>query len=173
MAEGPVIRAAPTEDLSAAELADLRALAWSAFAGVDPMTEADWDHALGGVHVFLELDGAPISHAALVERPIRVGERELRTGYVEAEATAQEHQGLGFGTRGHEAPQRLPAASSRSIFMPLRRGFPTERRRSDCGARFGRGIIAPEPWLSAPPAETYTSASPRRVRPAGLTEEQA
>jgi aminoglycoside 2'-N-acetyltransferase I len=39
-----------------------------------------------------------VSHAAVVERDLRVGGRASRTGYVEAVATAPERQGAGFGS---------------------------------------------------------------------------
>ncbi len=61
--------------------------------------DADWDHALGGVHVLLEVDGGIVAHASVVERELHVDGRPLRTGYVEAVATAPARQGEGFGTR--------------------------------------------------------------------------
>lgn len=61
-------------------------------------TDADWDHALGGLHFVLEVDGRIAVHAAVVEREIRVGEQALRTGYVEAVATAPARQGVGLGS---------------------------------------------------------------------------
>jgi aminoglycoside 2'-N-acetyltransferase I len=58
----------------------------------------DWDHALGGTHVMLELDGEVVSHAAVVDRELHVAGRPLRTGYVEAVATTPARQGLGLGS---------------------------------------------------------------------------
>ena len=46
----------------------------------------------------LELDGEIVAHAAVVERELHVGGRALRTGYVEAVATAPERQGMGLGS---------------------------------------------------------------------------
>ena len=40
-------------------------------------------------------DEVPIAHAAVVERMLKVGDQELRTGYVEGVATAQKYQGRG------------------------------------------------------------------------------
>ena len=37
-------------------------------------------------------------HASVVERELHVGDRALRTGYVEAVATAPDRQGQGFGS---------------------------------------------------------------------------
>lgn len=62
------------------------------------MTEEDWQHALGGTHVLAEQDGRLVAHAAVVERTLYVGERPVRTGYVEAVATAPQRQGSGLGT---------------------------------------------------------------------------
>ena len=61
-------------------------------------TDDDWRHALGGVHFVLDLDGRIVSHASVVERELHAGGRPLRTGYVEAVATAPEHQGTGLGS---------------------------------------------------------------------------
>ena len=58
----------------------------------------DWAHALGGVHVVLDLDGEIVAHAAVVERELRVADRPLRTGYVEAVATTPDRQGQGLGS---------------------------------------------------------------------------
>jgi aminoglycoside 2'-N-acetyltransferase I len=62
-------------------------------------TDDDWLHAVGGVHFVLDVDGEIVSHASVVERELHVAGRPLRTGYVEAVATAPERQGAGLGTR--------------------------------------------------------------------------
>jgi aminoglycoside 2'-N-acetyltransferase I len=46
----------------------------------------------------LELDGAVVAHAAVVERELDLDGRPVRTGYVEAVATDPAHQGRGVGT---------------------------------------------------------------------------
>jgi aminoglycoside 2'-N-acetyltransferase I len=61
-------------------------------------TEDDWQHAIGGVHFVLDIDGILVTHASVVEREIHVGGRPLRTGYVEAVATTPERDGAGFGS---------------------------------------------------------------------------
>jgi aminoglycoside 2'-N-acetyltransferase I len=94
------LRRVPTSDLTAADVAAIRALLWDAFgSGDEGMTEDDWEHALGGMHFVLDVDGTIVSHASVVERTIEVGDRSLRTGYVEAVATAPERQGAGLGSR--------------------------------------------------------------------------
>jgi aminoglycoside 2'-N-acetyltransferase I len=61
-------------------------------------TDDDWQHAIGGVHFVLDVDGEIATHASVVERELHVDGRPLRTGYVEAVATAPGRQGAGFGT---------------------------------------------------------------------------
>jgi aminoglycoside 2'-N-acetyltransferase I len=63
------------------------------------MTEEDWEHALGGTHVVAEEDGRIVAHAAVVERTLHAGGVPVRTGYVEAVATAPHRQASGLGTR--------------------------------------------------------------------------
>jgi aminoglycoside 2'-N-acetyltransferase I len=93
------LRQRPTAALTAAEVAEIRDLLWAAFASPDDaMTESDWEHALGGTHLVLEVDGVIACHAAVVEREIHAGERVLRAGYVEAVATLPALQGRGLGT---------------------------------------------------------------------------
>jgi aminoglycoside 2'-N-acetyltransferase I len=90
----------PTSGLSPDQVSAIRALLWAAFSDPDDaMTEADWEHALGGTHFLLTVDGVLVAHASVVERELHIGARAVRTGYVEAVATAPDWQGRGFGTR--------------------------------------------------------------------------
>jgi aminoglycoside 2'-N-acetyltransferase I len=94
------LRRLATADLTAAEVAAIRAIMVDAFGEDEDehFTDDDWGHAVGGVHFVLDLDGEIVSHASVVERTLRVGDRPLRTGYVEAVATAPAQQGTGYGT---------------------------------------------------------------------------
>jgi aminoglycoside 2'-N-acetyltransferase I len=95
------LRRLSTTDLSAADVAAIRAILDAAFDGDDPderFTEDDWQHGLGGVHVVLDVAGEIVAHGAVVERSLHVAGRPLRTGYVESVATAPERQGRGYGT---------------------------------------------------------------------------
>lgn len=94
------LRELPTAALSSAQVEELRALLVAAFADDEHggFDEADWQHALGGTHVIAEVGGRIVAHAALVERPIEIGERTLRTGYVEAVATLPHEQRRGHGS---------------------------------------------------------------------------
>jgi aminoglycoside 2'-N-acetyltransferase I len=93
------VRRVATNELTGREVASIRALMSAAFVGDEVFAETDWDHALGGIHFFLEQDGRVASHASVVERVLWVDDQPLRTGYVEAVATDPQLQGLGLGTR--------------------------------------------------------------------------
>jgi len=94
------IRRLGTEELTVAMVVTLRALMVAAFGSDDEerFTDHDWVHALGGAHFVLSLDGEIVGHAAVVERTLEVNGRPMRTGYVEAVATAPDRQGQGLGT---------------------------------------------------------------------------
>lgn len=94
------LRIAPTDDLDAHVLVRIRELMDAAFgtSGEDAFGEDDWDHALGGLHVLLEREGEILSHAAVVTRTLELDGQPLRTGYVEAVATAPAEQGRGHGS---------------------------------------------------------------------------
>jgi aminoglycoside 2'-N-acetyltransferase I len=94
-----VVRRCPTDELTPDEVVAIRDLLWAAFPpGNEGFTEDDWQHALGGQHFVLEIEDTVVSHASVVERELHVAGRPLRTGYVEAVATAPGRQGHGLGT---------------------------------------------------------------------------
>jgi aminoglycoside 2'-N-acetyltransferase I len=95
------MRHARTDQLSAEDLRAIRDLLIAAFGSSEDerFREDDWEHAIGGLHFILEVDGRIVAHASVVPRAIRVGGRTLRTGYVEAVATAPAEQRRGYGTR--------------------------------------------------------------------------
>jgi aminoglycoside 2'-N-acetyltransferase I len=93
------VRRMRTDDLTPAEIDRLRDLLWSAFpSGEEEFSENDWQHALGGQHFVLEIDGTIVSHASVVDRTLHVADRPVRTGYVEAMATAPDRQRQGYGS---------------------------------------------------------------------------
>jgi aminoglycoside 2'-N-acetyltransferase I len=97
----PAIRSVTTPELTEAEQAALWALMTEAFPAAvaeERFTRDDWAHALGGRHFLAELDGRIVAHAAVVPRELHVDGRPLRTGYVEAVATAPGLQGRGIGS---------------------------------------------------------------------------
>jgi aminoglycoside 2'-N-acetyltransferase I len=89
------LHAASTAALSTSFLRDIRALLDIAFEG--DFTDEDWDHAIGGVHVWLIGSGGLISHGSLVERTLMCSGQTLHVGYVEAVATAAPHRRKGHG----------------------------------------------------------------------------
>jgi aminoglycoside 2'-N-acetyltransferase I len=99
-ADRPRLRRLSTKELTPAEVAAIRELMLAAFGSdeQEAFSDDDWDHALGGVHFVLDIDGEIIAHASVVERELHIGGRPLRTGYVEAVATAPDRQGAGFGS---------------------------------------------------------------------------
>lgn len=110
---GVRVRRVATTDLDAADIADIRAILYAAFASEDEeehFTEDDWLHALGGTHVVVDVDGKIASHASVVERELQIAGRPIRTGYVEAVATAPDRQGGGFGTLAMEAVNEIITA---------------------------------------------------------------
>jgi aminoglycoside 2'-N-acetyltransferase I len=98
-------RLVTTDELTASELAELRAMLVDAFKG--RFDEHDWQHALGGHHALVEEDGAVVSHAAVVPRLLVAGERRVRTGYAEAVATAPDHRGRGHAAAVMDAVNRI------------------------------------------------------------------
>jgi aminoglycoside 2'-N-acetyltransferase I len=97
--EHQIVRRLPTERLTAEEIVQLRELLWAAFpAGEEAFTEDDWQHAIGGQHFLVDVGGTIVSHASVVERELHVAGQPVRTGYVEAVATAPGHQGHGYGS---------------------------------------------------------------------------
>ena len=98
--DGVRLRRVSTPDLTPAETAAVRVLLAVAFGPDedDRFTDQDWEHAVGGLHFVLDLGGEVLAHAAVVERDLHVDGRPLRTGYVEAVATAPDRQGIGLGS---------------------------------------------------------------------------
>lgn len=77
----PVTRAFPTSDASPGLLGRIHQLLDEAF---DDSFDDDWHHTLGGWHLLITVGDVVIAHASDVPRVLKVGDRLLRTGYVEA-----------------------------------------------------------------------------------------
>jgi aminoglycoside 2'-N-acetyltransferase I len=86
--------------LTPGEVSAVRQLLWDAFAHDEDgrFTDDDWQHALGGLHFLLEVDGELSAHAAVVQRELHIGGTPIRTGYVEAVGTRPDRQRQGLGT---------------------------------------------------------------------------
>ena len=87
------VRTAHTAYLDPCVLAGARALLDDVFAG--EMTDADWEHALGGIHAVAWEDEAVIGHASVIQRRLWLGGRALRTGYVEGVGVRADRRGRG------------------------------------------------------------------------------
>jgi aminoglycoside 2'-N-acetyltransferase I len=92
----PIVRRLTTAEASNDLLAEIRHLLDEAFEG--DFSNEDWEHALGGWHVVVEVGDAVVSHAAVVPRILEVAARPFPTGYVEGVATAAERQREGLGS---------------------------------------------------------------------------
>jgi len=71
------VRTAHTAYLEPSVLRAARALLDDVFAG--EMTDADWEHALGGIHAVAWEDGTVIGHGSVIQRRLWLGGRALRT----------------------------------------------------------------------------------------------
>ena len=62
------LRRLATPELTEAEVAAIRAILMAAFGPDEDerFSDEDWEHALGGRHFVLELDGEIVSHASVV-----------------------------------------------------------------------------------------------------------
>jgi aminoglycoside 2'-N-acetyltransferase I len=87
------LRVAHTADLSGGTLAGARALLDEVFEG---LTEADWDHALGGMHALVWVDGELVGHGAVVQRRLLHAGRTLRAGYVEGVGVRADQRRRGY-----------------------------------------------------------------------------
>jgi len=84
-----------TAELDDATLAAARSLCDATFG--DDFADANWEHALGGVHA-LRFEGERlIAHGALVARRFLHRGQSLRTGYVEAVVVATDRRRRGYG----------------------------------------------------------------------------
>ena len=72
-----------------------RALLDEVFAG--ELTDADWEHALGGIHALAWDSDVLVGHASVIQRRLWLGGRALRTGYVEGVGVRADRRGQGIG----------------------------------------------------------------------------
>lgn len=146
MAQPPLTacHAADTSSLEPAFLNELRAFLDRAFDG--EFSDEDWQHTLGGTHVWRTLpSGELVSHGSLVTRRIRVGPHHLQVGYLEAIATAHAARGRGHGSAvlgrlGERVRERFPLGvlSTGSHAFYERHGW--ERWRGRTGLDGPRGV---------------------------------
>jgi len=89
------VRLAHSSTLAAATLDSAHAMLVAAFDG--DFAPDDWEHSIGGMHAYVEEDGAVVAHAAVVQRRLLHGGRALRAGYVEGVGVRADQRGRGLG----------------------------------------------------------------------------
>lgn len=94
-----------TSDLDHETCDDARRMVIDAFGG--EFTEADWEHALGGMHALILDHGAIIAHAAVVQRRLWYRDTALRCGYVEAVAVREDRRGRGLAHAVMDAVEQV------------------------------------------------------------------
>jgi aminoglycoside 2'-N-acetyltransferase I len=101
-----MIRVAHTSELEPELLEALQAMLVEVFVGT--FEDADWEHALGGIHaIALSEDGEPVGHASVVQRRLLHGGRALRTGYVEGVGVRREARRRGHASALMGAVERV------------------------------------------------------------------
>lgn len=102
-----------TADLDAETRDDAHRMVVDAFrtAGeADPdgaFGDADWEHALGGMHALIGYRGAIIAHGAVVQRRLLYRGTALRCGYIEAVAVREDWRGQGLATAVMDALEQV------------------------------------------------------------------
>ncbi len=86
-----------TSDLDAETLNSAHAMVTAAFAERTEFSDADWEHALGGMHALVVHRGIMVAHGAVVQRRLLYRGAALRCGYVEAVAVVADWRGQGLG----------------------------------------------------------------------------
>ncbi|BDD96253.1 aminoglycoside N-acetyltransferase AAC(2')-Ib [Mycolicibacterium fortuitum] len=94
-----------TSDLDQETREGARRMVIEAFEG--DFSDADWEHALGGMHAFICHHGALIAHAAVVQRRLLYRDTALRCGYVEAVAVREDWRGQGLATAVMDAVEQV------------------------------------------------------------------
>ncbi len=96
-----------TSDLDGETRASAHRMVVDAFGGEIDFTDADWEHALGGMHALIAVRGALIAHGAVVQRRMIHRGVALRCGYLEAVAVAQDWRGQGLATAVMDALEQV------------------------------------------------------------------
>jgi aminoglycoside 2'-N-acetyltransferase I len=140
------VQSAHTADLDPATLAAARAMLEAAFDG--DFSDDDWDHALGGMHVFVRERNGVVAHASVVQRRLVHGGRALRAGYVEGVGVRPDRQRRGYGGRVMEVLERtiraaydLGALGATDAAVSLYRARGWEQWRGPTSALTPAGIV--------------------------------
>jgi aminoglycoside 2'-N-acetyltransferase I len=120
-----------TSDLDHETRDDARRMVIEAFAG--DFGDADWEHALGGMHALIFDHGALIAHAAVVQRRILHRDTALRCGYVEAVAVREDRRGQGLARAVLDAAEQVVRGAYQIGAL--------------CASDAGRPLYAARGWL--------------------------
>lgn len=97
-----------TSDLDGETREGARRMVVDAFgSGEIDFTDADWDHALGGMHALICVHGALIAHGAVVQRTLIHRDTALRCGYLEAVAVREDWRGQGLAMAVMDALEQV------------------------------------------------------------------
>jgi aminoglycoside 2'-N-acetyltransferase I len=97
-----------TADLDNDTRDEARRMVIDAFGGgALDFTDADWEHALGGMHALISHHGALIGHAAVVQRRLLYRQSALRCGYVEGVAVREDWRGQGLARALMDAVEQV------------------------------------------------------------------
>ncbi len=97
-----------TADLDDETRDGARTMVIEAFGGPDgEFTDADWEHALGGMHALICYHGALIAHGAVVQRRMIHRGAALRCGYLEAVAVREDWRGQGLANAVMDALEQV------------------------------------------------------------------
>lgn len=94
-----------TSDLDDETRRGAHRLVTEAFGGT--LSDADWQHALGGMHALIWHHGTLIAHGSVIRRQLLYRGRSLRCGYVEAVTVQADHRGKGLGTAVLQACEQV------------------------------------------------------------------
>jgi aminoglycoside 2'-N-acetyltransferase I len=140
------VRTVHTADLDAPTRTAARALLDDVFAG--DMTDADWEHALGGIHALAWEGDALVGHASVIQRRLLHGGRALRAGYVEGLGVRADHRRRGVGAALMDALEHvirgaydLGALGSTEMAMAFYAGRGWQLWQGPSSALTPRGIV--------------------------------
>ena len=97
-----------TSDLDGETRTAAHRMVTDAFDGSEvAFTDADWEHALGGMHALIAVHGVLIAHGAVVQRRMIHQGTSLRCGYLEAIAVREDWRGQGLATAVMDALEQV------------------------------------------------------------------
>ncbi|MEU9699679.1 GNAT family N-acetyltransferase [Streptomyces sp. NPDC047981] len=91
------LHTAPTHELGPQRLRAVREMLDAAFGG--GFSDEDWDHALGGVHAWVEDERGIAAHGSVIMRRVLHDGRSYRVGYVEGVGVRGDRRREGLGGR--------------------------------------------------------------------------